>query len=117
MGVGGETAFWRVTYDRGCAGDLVSDPIKHPSIDAHNWRGYPLDLSAMNHDALGKIGIDVGHDAVSSTDDGLTDRVAYFFYRFLLFNVHHFAARYRSKRAVCASWPVYFSEPRASTAA
>src|SRR5215831_7672537 len=82
MGVGGETAFWRVTYDRGCAGDLVSDPIKHPSIDAHNWRGYPLDLSAMNHDAPGKIGINVGHDAVSSTDDGLTDRVAYFFYRF-----------------------------------
>jgi hypothetical protein len=71
MDVGRETAFWSVTYDRGCAGDFVSDPIKHPSIDADDWRGYPGDLSAMNHHALGKIGIDVGHDAASSTDNGL----------------------------------------------
>jgi hypothetical protein len=27
----------------------------------------------MNHDALGKIGIDVGHDAASSTDESLMD--------------------------------------------
>jgi hypothetical protein len=37
MDVGRETAFWSVTYDRGCAGDFVSDPIKHPSIDADDW--------------------------------------------------------------------------------
>jgi hypothetical protein len=35
----------------------------------------------MNHDALGKIGIDVGHDAASSTDGSavrlvLVDRMA-----------------------------------------
>ena len=27
MDVGRETAFWSVTYDRGCAGDFVSDPM------------------------------------------------------------------------------------------
>jgi hypothetical protein len=37
MDVGRETAFWSVTYDRGRAGDFVSDPIKHPSINANDW--------------------------------------------------------------------------------
>jgi hypothetical protein len=30
----------------------------------------------MNHDTLGKVGIDVGHIAISSTDDDRMDRAA-----------------------------------------
>jgi hypothetical protein len=73
VGVRRETAFRRVTHDRGCARDLVSDPVKHPPIDTDDWRSDPGDLRAMHHDTLAEVGIDVGHIALSSTDGGLTD--------------------------------------------
>jgi hypothetical protein len=59
VGVGAKAAPWGVADDRGGTGDFRAIPFQHSAIDTGQRRSNPVEILAVNHRSLGKVGVNV----------------------------------------------------------